>query len=123
MHEMALAGAIVNTVVKHADDRKVTLITLTVGGMRQVVMDSLDFYFDFAARDTCCEGAKLTMNRVTTRLHCKACDEEWEPEIAFFRCPKCESADVEIIAGEEFEVDSIEVDVDDKEAAACTAPK
>jgi hydrogenase nickel incorporation protein HypA/HybF len=120
MHEMSLAGAIVDTVLKHADDRQVRLITLNVGGMRQVVLDSLEFYFDFAARDTCCEGAKLAMNSIATRLHCKACDEEWEPEIAYFRCPKCESADVEIIAGEEFEVDSIEVD---EKEAACTAPK
>jgi hydrogenase nickel incorporation protein HypA/HybF len=117
---MSLAGAIVNTVVKHADERKVTLITLRVGGMRQVVMNSLEFYFDFTARDTCCEGARLELISVTTRLRCRTCSEEWEPEIAFFRCPKCESADVEIIAGEEFEVDSIEVD---EKEAACTAPK
>jgi hydrogenase nickel incorporation protein HypA/HybF len=117
---MSLAGAIVNTVVKHADDRDVRLITIRVGGMRQVVISSLEFYFDFAARDTCCEGAKLELINVATRLHCRACGEEWEPEIAFFRCPKCESADVEIIAGEEFEVDSIEVD---EKEAACTAPK
>jgi hydrogenase nickel incorporation protein HypA/HybF len=122
VHEMSLAGAIVNTVLKHADERKVKLITLTVGGMRQVVLDSLEFYFDFAARDTCCEGAKLELISVATRLQCRACGEEWEPEIPFFRCPKCESADVAIIAGEEFEVDSIEVDVDEKEEA-CTAPK
>lgn len=120
MHEMSVAGAIVNTVLKHADDRKVTLITVRCGGMRQIVMNSLEFYFDFAARDTCCEGAKLELINVATRLHCRACSEEWEPEFAFFRCPKCESADVEIIAGEELEVDSIEVD---EKEAACTAPK
>jgi len=117
---MSLAGAIVNTVLKHADDRKVTLITLTVGGMRQVVLDSLEFYFDFSARDTCCEGAKLQMIRVATRLRCRPCTHEWEPDIPAFRCPNCESADVAIIAGEEFEVDSIEVE---EKEPACTAPK
>jgi hydrogenase nickel incorporation protein HypA/HybF len=123
---MALAGAIVNTAIKHADDRRVRLITLRVGGMRQVVLDSLEFYFDFAARDTCCEGAGLELISVATRLRCRSCGEEWEPEIPAFRCPKCASADVEIIAGEEFEVDSIEVDsveVDDDKEASCTAPK
>ena len=120
MHEMSLAGAIVNTVLKHADDRKVRLITLTVGGMRQVVMDSLEFYFEFAARDTCCEGAKLEVIAVKTRFKCRPCGEEWEPDLPHFRCPNCESADVAIIAGEEFEVDSIEID---EEEAACTAPR
>ena len=118
MHEMALAGAIVNTVIKHADDRRVRVITLRVGGMRQVVLDSLEFYFDFAAGDTCCEGAKLDLIRVATRLRCRACGEEWEPEIPAFRCPACAGSDVEVASGDEFEVESIEV-----EEAECIAPR
>ncbi len=120
MHEMSLASAIVNTVVKHAGERKVTLITLKTGGMRQVVVDSLEFYLGFVARDTCCEGAKLEVILVKTRFKCRPCGEEWEPDLPHFRCPNCESADVAIIAGEEFEVDSIEID---EEEAACTAPR
>ena len=44
---------------------------------------------------------------------------EWEIEIPAFRCPGCGGADVTIAAGDEFEVESIEVE----EEAACIAPR
>ena len=59
MHELSLSSAIVNTVVKHAEGRRVTVVSLRVGRLRQVVPDTLAFYFDFVARDTVCEGARL----------------------------------------------------------------
>ena len=37
----------------------VKLVSLRLGTMRQVVPDSLDFYFGIVARDTLCEGAEL----------------------------------------------------------------
>ena len=52
MHELSLSSAIVNTVVKHADGRRVSVVNLRVGHLRQVVPDSLEFYFEFVARGT-----------------------------------------------------------------------
>ena len=57
MHELSIASAVLNTALKHADDRKVTVVRLRAGTMRQVVPDSLLFYWDIVARDTACEGA------------------------------------------------------------------
>ncbi|MGH2858700.1 MAG: hydrogenase maturation nickel metallochaperone HypA, partial [Solirubrobacteraceae bacterium] len=59
MHELSLSGAIVDTAVRHARGRRVTLVSLRVGALRQVVPDSLAFYFEFVARGTLCEGARL----------------------------------------------------------------
>ncbi|MDX6691272.1 MAG: Hydrogenase/urease nickel incorporation, metallochaperone, hypA, partial [Solirubrobacteraceae bacterium] len=42
MHEFDLSSAIVATVKKHADGRKVTHVTLRVGRLRQVVKDTLE---------------------------------------------------------------------------------
>ena len=56
MHELSLSSAIVNTAVKHADGRRVTVVNLRVGRLRQVIPDTLEFYFEFVARDTVCEG-------------------------------------------------------------------
>ncbi len=55
MHELSLSSAIVNTVAKHAGGRTVTVVNLRVGRLRQVVPDTLDFYFAFVARDSVCE--------------------------------------------------------------------
>ena len=118
MHEMSLASAIVNTVVKHADGRPVSLVNLRVGRLRQVVPETLAFYFEFVARGTICEGARLEQEIIEASLRCDPCGRRWPIEIPAFRCPSCGGADVTVASGNEFEVESIEV-----EEAACIAQK
>jgi hydrogenase nickel incorporation protein HypA/HybF len=117
MHELSLSGAIVNTVVKHAQGRAVSLVSLRVGALRQVVPDTLDFYFGFVAAGTVCEGARLEQELVPACLRCARCESEWELDLPIFVCASCGSA-AEVVSGDEFEVESIEV-----EEAACTAPR
>jgi hydrogenase nickel incorporation protein HypA/HybF len=121
MHELSLSSAIVNTVAKHADGRRVTAVDLRVGRLRQVIPDTLEFYFEFVARDTVCEGATLNQEVIDARLRCAPCDYEWEIEIPAFRCPRCGGGEVSIAAGNEFEVESIEVENPDPEEAECIA--
>jgi hydrogenase nickel incorporation protein HypA/HybF len=110
MHELSLSSAIVNTVVKHAAGRPVAVVSLRVGQLRQVVPDTLDFYFGFVARGTVCEGATLEQELIEARLRCAPCAREWSIDVPAFRCPECGGADVAVASGNEFEVESIEVD-------------
>ena len=118
MHELSLSGAIVNTAVKHAGGRRVTVVNLRVGRLRQVVPDTLDFYFAFVANGTLCEGARLEQELIEARLRCNGCAYEWAIDLPHFRCPVCGGADVEVASGNEFEVESIEVEED-----ACIAQR
>ena len=117
MHELSIAGAVVNAATRHAEGRRVIVIRVRVGRMRQVVPESLRFCFDVVARDGLCEGARLELAEVEVLLRCRACAREWLPDIPAFRCPRCESGDVAIEAGDELVVDEIEV-----EEAECIAP-
>ena len=111
MHELSLSGAIVNTVVKHAQERPVTVVNLRVGALRQVVPDTLEFYFGFVAKGTVCEGARLEQELVPARLHCTNCTREWEMDLPVFVCRDCgDAGQVEVASGYEFEVESIEVE-------------
>ena|ERR1700759_191261 len=116
MHELSLSSAIVNTVVKHADGRRVTLVELRVGALRQVIPDTLDFYFGIVSRDTVCEDARLEQELVPAVLSCVHCERNWEIEFPDFRCPTCGQGGTEVVTGNEFEVESIDV-----EEVACTA--
>jgi hydrogenase nickel incorporation protein HypA/HybF len=120
MHELSVATAILNTAIKHAEDRRVSVVSVRVGAMRQVVPDSLRFYFEIVARDTACEDAALELIAIATELQCSDCERSWSPQIPAFRCPDCGSADVQMLAGEELEVDYIEVE---EREAACIAPE
>ncbi len=120
MHELSVASAVLNTAVKHAGARGVSVVSLRVGKLRQVIPDSLVFYFEIVSRDTVCEGARLELEEIEARLGCSDCGQEWQPEIPAFRCPRCASAAVQVLAGEELEVDYIEVE---DEETACIAPR
>jgi hydrogenase nickel incorporation protein HypA/HybF len=113
---MSLSSAIVDTAVKHAAGRRVSVVSMRIGGLRQVVPESLDFYFGFVARDTVCEGARLEMTFVPAVLACGPCTREWQVDFPDFRCPTCGQGGVQVITGNEFEVESIDV-----EEVACTA--
>jgi hydrogenase nickel incorporation protein HypA/HybF len=119
MHEFAIASAIVATAVRHADGRPVAVVTVRCGRLRQVVPASLAFAFGVLSRETLCDGAVLEQEVVPARLRCDACARDWEIELPIFRCPTCGTAAVEVVAGEELEVESIEIGQD--EEAPCTA--
>lgn len=112
MHELSVASAVVDTVVRHAAGRRVTGVQLRVGQLRQVVPDSLTFYFGLVSRETVCDGASLELEHVPARLRCTPCAREWAIEVPAFRCPVCDGADVAVVAGDELEVESIEVEED-----------
>ncbi len=119
MHELSLSSAIVATVEKHAAGRPVAAVNVRAGRLRQVVPDTLRFYFEFVSRGTVCEGAQLELAVVEACLRCEACAHSWEIEIPAFRCPRCGGGEVTVASGQEFEVESIEIE----EAAACIAQR
>ena len=118
MHELSVASAIVDTATRHADGRRVTSVQLRVGHLRQVVPESLAFYFEHVARGTPCEGARLEQQVVPAVLECDDCRYVWELDEAAFRCPLCNSGAVRVAGGDELEVESIEIEED-----ACIAPR
>jgi hydrogenase nickel incorporation protein HypA/HybF len=117
MHEFSIASAVVATAVKHADGRRVTVVRVRLGALRQVVPDALAFAFGIVTRETLCEGARLEWECVELRVRCAPCARTWVLERPPFRCPGCGDGAVTVVSGEELEVESIEVEED----AACTA--
>ncbi|MGQ0678827.1 MAG: hydrogenase maturation nickel metallochaperone HypA/HybF [Actinomycetota bacterium] len=113
MHELSLTSAIQATVEKHAAGRQVTVVNVLVGKLRQVVPDSLSFYWGVVTRGTLIEGAELNLQIVPALLRCDGCENEWEPDFPTFRCPFCVTGQVKVLSGEEFLVDSIEVEEDE----------
>jgi hydrogenase nickel incorporation protein HypA/HybF len=117
MHELSVASAILATAERHAAGRRVTVVSLRVGELRQVIPATLAFYWELVAQGSLCEGARLDQAVVQARLRCGPCGAEWAMSEADFRCAACGAA-AEVVAGQELEVESIDVE----EGASCTAP-
>ncbi len=113
MHEMGIAQQVVNIAVAaipaHLEDPRVEQLNLRIGKLSGVVPQSLLFYLEILSKDTPLEGAKMHIEEVPAATRCNACLHEWPSEEAVFDCPKCESGDLNVISGREFDVVSIDM--------------
>jgi hydrogenase nickel incorporation protein HypA/HybF len=96
-------------------------VQMQIGALRQVVPESLEFYFGIVTRGTDAEGAALEAEYLPAHLRCESCATEWQPELPLFRCPSCGGGTVETLSGSEFEIESIVVE--EEEEAACIGPR
>lgn len=112
MHELSLCHAIVGVVKPHVDGRRVDLVRLQVGALRQVVPETLEFCWSIVCEqlDDALSGAALELELIPAAVQCRTCglgstiESRWS-----VCCPSCGSADVEVVAGNEFLVTSVEV--------------
>lgn len=113
MHELAITEEILRIAVEHAERasaKRITAINLVVGDLSSVVDDSVQFYFDFLSPGTLAEGAQLHFERIKTRLQCRKCGSEFEPQGLDWNCPKCAAIGGDVLAGKEFYLDNIQVE-------------
>jgi hydrogenase nickel incorporation protein HypA/HybF len=81
------------------------------------VDDSVQFYWDMISENTLAEGAQLVFRRVPVELLCLSCAQRYSPNGNELACPSCGAAQVKIIAGEEFYVEAIDVQMEDSKEA------
>lgn len=110
MHELSLCQAIADVVKPYADGRHVDIVRVKIGALRQVVPESLTFCWTLVRDYEDMPDAELELEFITAQVRCRSCSQhstitsQWS-----LLCPHCESADVEVLRGEEFLVTSLDV--------------
>ena len=108
-----MTESILNIAVQHARQANATRVTdlyLVLGQLSSIVDDSVQFYWDLISEGTICAGAQLHFERVPAALSCLDCGTAYALPDQLIACPQCGSERVKITAGEEFRLDSIEVE-------------
>ncbi len=108
MHELAIAESVVSSVLGRTSGLRVSVVRLRVGRMAGVVPDALMFCFELATAGTDLEGAVLEIEDQQGRAHCRTCGADFTLLDAFLLCD-CGSADVQLVAGRDLAVTSVEV--------------
>jgi len=112
MHELAIAESVVRIAGAHARGRRVTVVRVAAGHLRQVVPDALAFAFELVAVGTAVEGARLELREVPARVACQACGTESEQDGFPLACRACGAFDVAVVAGEELLVEELEIEAE-----------
>lgn len=113
MHELAITENILNLAVEYAeraDATRVTDLHLVIGQLSSIVDDSIQFYWDIISKDTLCSGATLHFQRIQARLECKDCAAQYTLDRELMACPQCGSIRLMVLTGEEFRLESIQVE-------------
>lgn len=113
MHELPVTESILKIALDHATKsgaKKIVALNLVIGELASIVDDSVQFYWDVIAKDTIAEGAALNFRRVPAELQCMTCFTKYRPDGKELICPTCGGVGVKIIAGEEFSLESIDVE-------------
>jgi len=120
MHEISIAGAIIDSVLDAAKKNnaiKVNEVFLEIGELTALNPDQLQFIFSTITRGTVAQGACFNISMIKPSVRCKKCS--YNGSIEFFekshfvipviKCPQCNETDVDIIAGRECCVKKIKI--------------
>ncbi len=116
MHELPITQSILELCLEYGEQAgasSVKKLTLVIGDLSSVIDESVQFYWDIVSKDTICEGAQLHFERIPAKFKCLECQNEYllqKGELS--GCPECGSIRVKAIEGDEFRLESIDVETE-----------
>lgn len=112
MHELSLAQALVEQVeaicVKENAAAALS-VTVNIGALSGVNRESFAFAYPLAAEGTRMKGATLKIEETPAGVTCGQCGRQSQPALDNMRCMHCGSRRVEITAGRDFVIQSVEL--------------
>ncbi len=113
MHELPFTESVLKIALEHAQKagaKRIVALDLVIGQLSSIVDDSVQFYWDLLARGTIAEGAELRFHRLPAKFYCWDCGHTYTLDGEHLACPACGSTKVQLIQGNEFRLESIEVE-------------
>lgn len=113
MHELSITQSILKIALRHAEQagaRRITRLNLVIGDLSNIVGDAVQFYWDIIGKGTIAEGATLHVERVPATVRCLDCRHTFPLDGREYACPACGSERIVIAGGDDFRLESIEVE-------------
>ncbi|MDP6470353.1 MAG: hydrogenase maturation nickel metallochaperone HypA [Pseudomonadales bacterium] len=113
MHELSIAQSImerVEAIRAEHDAPGIASVQLQVGTLSGVDPYALELAFEVAVEGTGYAETRWNIENVLAKVDCHSCGKTTTPDGPFPICMSCDSTDIEIVAGRELMIDTIEVD-------------
>ena len=112
MHELSIAMGIVKIAEDEAakiNSKEVVAIELEIGQLSGVEIDSLEFVWSSAVKNSVLENAEKKIIFIEGEGKCIDCDTVFKIENIYDACPKCNSFFKGITKGKELKVKKLEL--------------
>jgi hydrogenase nickel incorporation protein HypA/HybF len=113
MHELSVTESLLEIALRHAEEadaQRITRLNIVIGELSSIVDESVQFYWDIVSEGTIAEGAELNFERVEGNLRCLACGHTFPLNYESFVCPACGEERVVPAGGDDFRLESIEIE-------------
>lgn len=85
-------------------------LQVAIGEISELDQSSIQRYWDELKRGTTAEQAQLQIRIIVAELQCMACFQKYHPVDGKIHCPFCGSYGAKVLSGEEFFLESIELE-------------
>lgn len=113
MRELAAIQTILTKALQKAREshaRRVTTVHLALGELSELDRGAIRQHWEELSRGTPAERARLDFRLIPAEVQCMACFAKYYPAGGEIHCPHCGSYGAKVLSGEEFHLESIELD-------------
>ena len=113
MRELETIRYILHTALRKAREsnaKHIGHVYLALGEISGLNQDFIQDHWDKISKGTPAEQARLHFRLINAEVQCMACFIKYQPLDGRIHCPQCGSVGAKILTGEEFYLESIELD-------------
>jgi hydrogenase nickel incorporation protein HypA/HybF len=112
MRELQYTQKILNKSLQAADAKRIQHVHVIIGEVSELDQTLIEKYWHELSKGTLAEHAQLHFRFSKAEVQCMACFGKYHPLNGQIHCPYCGSYGAKILSGEEFDIESIELDQD-----------
>jgi hydrogenase nickel incorporation protein HypA/HybF len=114
MHELSVCQDIVMQVEQIAREQqaRVSSITIMIGPLSGVEPALVELAYPLAAAGTCLSAARLVIDSIPVRVHCRSCNQDSDAAPNRMLCAECGDWRTELLSGDELLLASVELSRD-----------
>ena len=113
MHEFSIAQSLLETALSEASNHKgkrIRALVVKLGRESHVEPDSLEFCLRAVARETIAKEARIEIESLEPTARYRECTYTFSTKDCELSCPSCGGKNLEMVAGSEVFLESLEVD-------------
>jgi hydrogenase nickel incorporation protein HypA/HybF len=96
--------------MRQSNAKRIKTIRLAIGEIAELDHTAIQRHWDEISKGTTAEQASLQFRLIKAKVQCMACFREYHPTEGEIHCPHCGSYGAKVLSGEEFYLESIELD-------------